>query len=344
MEVYYFTGRKVLSEMPPAARPDQWIQNTSSIWKLPDLIVFMLRSLHWLLYETLLQRAVRRGAFDLYHETAFFPARINRIPTIYTIYDLSLIHFREKHPRERVWFNDFFFPRRIGYADHVVTISQFIRNEIHDTLGLPWDKISAVPLAPDPVFQKQGGNLVRENLSALKLPDPYFLFVGSLEPRKNLELIIRAMAMQENPVPLVLAGWEAWGDKSWLAWAPPDLKDKVILPGYVDDPAMVSMYNGAIGFIYPSLYEGFGLPVLEAMACGCPVICSNAASLPEVAGDAALYIDPGSPDSLRQAMDRILLEPELRKDMAHRGMDRAGAFSWKRSAGQMLEVFRDHCP
>jgi alpha-1,3-rhamnosyl/mannosyltransferase len=344
VEIYYFTGTKVLSQMPPPAEPGRWIKNTSVVWKLPDLLVFALRSLHWLKYEYLLRRCVRENSFDLYHETAFFPARLTTIPCIYTIYDLSLIHYRDKHPRERVWFNDFFFPRRISYADHVLTISDFIKKEICDYMNLRQGKVSVVPLAADPVFKKQSPDEVIRNLAGLNLPEKYFLFVGSLEPRKNLELIIRAMASQKNPIPLVLAGWDGWGDKSWLKEAlPQELKEKIILPGYVDDKTLACLYTGAVGFIYPSLYEGFGLPVLEAMACGCPVICSNAASLPEVAGDAALYIDPSDPDALQLAMDQIISNPDLRQDLRERGLVQASRFSWKNTAEITLRVFHDHC-
>ena len=339
VKVFYFNGNKVSQEMPPAARPKRWIKNASFIWKLPDLAVFVLRSVHWMRYEYLLQRAVRRGNFDLYHETAFVPARINLIPSVYTIYDLSLIQFRNKHPKERVWFHDFFFPRRIRYANHVLTISEFIKNEIHEILGLEPDRVTAVPLAPDPCFSLQKPEIVKKTLSALNLPEKYFLFVGSLEPRKNLGLIVEAMARQKDSVHLVLAGWKGWGDKSWLSQAPPALKKKIITPGYVDDHTLVSLYTGALGFIYPSLYEGFGLPVLEAMACGCPVICSDAASLPEVADDAAMYINPQDPDTLKHAMEKVSTDPKLRQDLRRRGLRRAACFSWKKTAEKTLELF-----
>lgn len=113
VKITYFTGPQRLATMPPLASPEKWIKATSAVWKLPDPVVFFMRCVYWLRYEYLLKREVQNGHYDLYHETAFTPARISGIPVVYNIYDLSLIHFRDKHPRERVWFHDFFLPGRL---------------------------------------------------------------------------------------------------------------------------------------------------------------------------------------------------------------------------------------
>lgn len=340
VKISYFTGTKVLPEMPGPAKPDQWIRNTAFIWKLPDPVVFSLRCAHWFRYEYLLRKEIRKGNHDLYHETAFFPAKISRIPLVYTIYDLSLITFRDKHPRERAWFFDFFLPRRLKYASHVLTISDFIKSEIIDTLKLSPHTITAVPLAPDGHFAPRGRPHINATVKKLRLPEKYFLFVGSLEPRKNLDLIIKAMARQKDPLPLVMTGWDGWGDKSWLDEVTRSgLEDKVIMPGYVDDETLARLYSGSRGFIYPSLYEGFGLPVVEAMACGCPVICSTAASLPEVAGDAAILVDPHDPARLAKAMDELAADDLLHQQMCDNGLRRATDFSWAQSARQTRRVF-----
>lgn len=137
-----------------------------------------------------------------------------------------------------------------------------------------------------------------------------------------------------------MAGWNGWGEKAWVKEIDRfGLKEKVIFAGYVDDDTLAALYSGARGFIYPSLYEGFGLPVLEAMASGCPVICSNAASLPEVAGDAALLVDPHAPADLAAAMERVAQDDAVRRQLIAEGLSRAKEFSWARTAKKTLTVF-----
>jgi glycosyltransferase involved in cell wall biosynthesis len=166
------------------------------------------------------------------------------------------------------------------------------------------------------------------------------LFVGTLEPRKNLSLLIRALTISKTKIPLILAGWQGWGDKKWKQLiADPKLHRRIFFAGHVDDETLACLYTGASAFVFPSLYEGFGLPILEAMACGCPVICSNAASLPEVAGDAAFQLDPTDAEGLAHALDSVLTDSTLRRSMIQKGIERAQQFSWKETAAKTLEVF-----
>ncbi len=131
-EVSFFTGKAVLADMPDLAPSERWQQVTQRLWQCPDAVVFGLRYAHWLKYEFFLNRACRRQPYDLYHETAFTPARLTAVPSVYSIYDLSLRRYRETHPRERVWFFEYFIKRRLRYTRHVLTISEFIRQEIID--------------------------------------------------------------------------------------------------------------------------------------------------------------------------------------------------------------------
>jgi glycosyltransferase involved in cell wall biosynthesis len=176
----------------------------------------------------------------------------------------------------------------------------------------------------------------------------YFLYVGSLHPRKNLVLLLRAFAslvkrgMLESDVRLVLVGKRGWLYEEILAEASqPLLRDRVVLPGYVPDKDLPALLSGALAFILPSLYEGFGLPILEAMACDAPVICSRVSSLPEVAGDAALLIDPHDREDLAQAMARVACEPELREDLVHRGRAQVARFSWEACARTVLAALEE---
>ncbi len=339
--VHYYAGHSCTTEMPDQARPSPWMKATSLVWKLPDPLAFGFRAATWMSYELRVRRLIRRNSFNLYHETAFTPSAVRGVPQVLTMCDLSLQKFREMHPKERVWFSDFFLKRRLGYATHIITISDFIRSEICDELHLPGEKVTAIPMASDPLFFPRESQKARGMVEALGLPQDYILFVGTREPRKNLSLLIKAAAACESDIPIVLAGWEGWGGDPWLEIAKEQgLQNRIFTTGYVDEESLACLYSNALALVFPSLYEGFGLPVLEAMACGCPVICSDAASLPEVAGNAALLIDPYGFEDLAVAIDKVVCDSALRMDLIQKGFERAGQFSWERTAKQTLEVFR----
>jgi len=317
------------------------MKTTSLVWKFPDPLVLGFRVATWLSYEYRIRRFIRHARFDLYHGTAFTPAAIWNIPQVFTLYDLSLLKYREMHPKERIWFSDVFLKRRLGYASHIITISDFIRCEILDELHLPAEKVTAIPLAPDLFFFPRKRGKAEVVVEALGLPRDYILFVGTLEPRKNLPILIKAAAVCESDIPIVLVGWEGWGSEEWLEMVKDQgLRSRIFTTGYVDEESLACLYSNALALVFPSLYEGFGLPVLEAMACGCPVICSDAASLPEVAGNAAILIDPAEFEDLAVAIDRVVSDSALRMDLIKKGFERAGQFSWERTAKQTLEVFR----
>lgn len=338
--VSYITRSGVSSEMPPQAESVAWSKKTERIWRLPDPVVVGLRVLYWRNFEYRLRRGCRREPFHVYHETAFFPAALEDVPVVYTIYDLSLIKYRSEHPRERRWFFDLFFKRRLPYASHILTISEYVRNEIIDETGLPPHLVTAIPLAADPIFSPRKKSEVAEVLRRRGWPEEYILFVGTLEPRKNLSSLIRALTIAETKIPLILAGWQGWGDKEWMRLINDQkLQRRVFFTGHVDEETLACLYTGASAFVFPSLYEGFGLPILESMACGCPVVCSNAASLPEVAGKAALQVNPTDAEGLAHALDIVLTDSKLRQSMIHQGIERAARFSWKETAVKTLEVF-----
>jgi alpha-1,3-rhamnosyl/mannosyltransferase len=340
-ETAYFDGRDLFDRMPPMADSGQWQQMTQSVRRLPDPLVFALRAARWHRYEQRLNRICRgTPRFSLYHETAFTPARLTAVPTVFSVYDLSLRRYRHTHPRERVWMFEYFIKTRLKYARHMLTISEFIRQEIMDEFKVPASRVSSVPLAPDPVFAPAAPGAVAQVRQRYGLPEEYLVFVSSLEPRKNIDLLIEALAAARTDIPLVLVGWHGWGDKAWLEKVHKSrLKDRILFTGHVPDPDLPAVYTGAAALVYPSLYEGFGLPILEAMACGCPVICSNAASMPEAAGDAALYIDPGDTDSLVHAIDTLVPDTGARQTLKTLGLARAKQFTWEKTARQTLDVF-----
>jgi glycosyltransferase involved in cell wall biosynthesis len=174
------------------------------------------------------------------------------------------------------------------------------------------------------------------------LPEHFIFFTGSLEPRKNLKNLIQAYSGLDKrirkDIKLVLAGFKGWQNKEIMALLR-KVKSDVFYLGYVSDAALRDLYNLATLFVYPSFYEGFGLPPLEAMACGCPVVVSNAASLPEVCGGAAYYVDPYNIESIAEGIHKVLTDEALRQSLIEKGLERAKLFSWEKSAKKHIEVF-----
>jgi len=200
--------------------------------------------------------------------------------------------------------------------------------------GVPESKIAVVYPGYDDSLARVDPAAVRARYG---LPEDYFLHVGTLQPRKNLVRLMEAVALAPAPVCLVLAGRAGWLSGSIVAKAR-ELGHRVRWLEYVPDEDLAGLYSGALALVFPSLFEGFGFPVLEAMACGTPVICSNTSSLPEVAGEAAVLADPGDVQAWLAAMLRVQAEPGLRAALAERGLAQVRQFSWRRAAQETLAV------
>ncbi len=342
-EIHYYTGTRLSRQMPAQAEPGEWMKRTEWLWKFPDVIVTTLRAIHWLLFERHLRGTLKTEPVSIYHETAAFTAAniFKRIPQVFTLYDLSLLRFRDMHPRERVWFADLFFKRRLKEATHIITISDFIRQEAIEYLQIPEDRITAIPLAPAPQFKEQTEDTCRAVREKYSLPESYFLFVGTLEPRKNIETVVNALKGTDAAHHFVITGWDGWGDKQWMSQDEgEEYKKRIHLTGYIPDEDLPALYAAATALVYISHYEGFGLPVVEAMACGCPVICSDAASLPEAGGNAARYIAPDDIEGVVTAMNDVASDDKLRATMKAKGLRHAASLSWEDNARRTYEVFK----
>jgi glycosyltransferase involved in cell wall biosynthesis len=335
----FFNGIAASSRMPSQAEPVRWAKSTGLIWRLPDALVAALRGVHWLRFERKLRAACKKTKYAVYHETGFIPPALPGVPVVYTLYDISLVKYRAEHPRERVQFFDFFFKRRRQYADHIITISEFMKQELIAYLGFDPDRVTAIPLASDPVFSRRHDAQIASACAALSIPHDFLLCVGTLEPRKNIALALQALMLAKTDIPLVLTGWQGWGDKGWLEVIKKShLEKRVFITKYVTDEMLACLYSGARALVYPSFYEGFGLPVLEAMACGCPVVCARSSSLPEVAGDAALFFDPHDAWDCAAAIEKVVCDSTVHKQLTMRGFSRASDFSWQRTARRTYEV------
>jgi glycosyltransferase involved in cell wall biosynthesis len=288
------------------------------------------------------------GPVDLVHSTTFcvpsFRLRPKRL--VVTIYDLSFITHPELHLPANVAHCLAGTRLAIEQADAIIAISEHTRRDLLERLAAPAERITVTPLAHDPGFARvTDGRRLAAARKRYGLPEHFVLFLGALEPRKNLLRLLEAYAALpaglRQDVGLVVAGMSGWlNDPIRGRVAELGLDRSVHFAGYVDAGDLSALYSLATALAYPSLYEGFGLPVLEAMACGTPVLTSNVSSLPEVAGEAAMLVDPADVESIAAGLRELLESASRRAALAALGTARAATFSWDRCARQTLEVYR----
>ncbi len=287
--------------------------------------------------------AVRRHHSDVLHVSYIAPPVV-ACPTVVTVHDLSYLAYpRSLSPRARFMLTAL-VPLSVRRAARVIAVSAFTRKDLMTRYGIAEEKVVVIHEAAGPAFR------VLDNAASRRLPEgvtePFVLAVGNLEPRKNLARLIEAFgAVAREPgitAKLVLVG-KAKGEEGALERHVEHhgLRDLVVFTGFVGEDDLVLLYNRAALFIYPSLYEGFGLPPLEAMACGCPVVASNVTAMPEVLGDAALLVDPESTRALADAIRTILQRDELARDLRARGIRQVELYTWTRAAKQTREVYGD---
>jgi glycosyltransferase involved in cell wall biosynthesis len=259
---------------------------------------------------------------------------------VVTVHDLAFVVHPELYPR--AWRLQYRagLARSVRSADALIAISRHTGEDLARHTRVARHNVHVVPLAAS--LPPSGADLA-ETLARLKIPELYVLFVGTLEPRKNLARLVRAyrrVAGRGAPHALVLAGPMGWRPQGLLRELSEEAPGNVVLTGRVSAQDLDALYRGAAAFVYPSLYEGFGLPVLEAMARGLPCVVSASSSLPEVAGEAALPVDPRSVAGLAEAVERILSDDDLADRLRRAGVARAARFSWDRTARQTLEVYK----
>lgn len=287
-----------------------------------------------------------RGA-GLLHVLHYNAPLLHRGPLIVSI--LDLIHITEQSYRHSVssWiYAKPMLKMAARKAEHIITISEYSRNQIVGLLGVPRSKVSVIYCGANPEFRPLNQEDSREFVShELSVPDRYILYVGNLKPHKNVSVLLRAFAdlRKRGAIShkLLVVGDDArWGTARRRECVDLGIIDDVTFVKYVTQHFLPHVYAGADLLVMPSTIEGFGLPVLEAMACGTPVICSRAASLPEVAGEAALYFDPSSPEELACAVERLLGSGDLQQDLRLKGLERAKEFSWDESVRKHVELYR----
>ena len=278
---------------------------------------------------------------DLLHSPDFVPPFRRRFRSVITIHDLAFLRFPHLLTDESARYYGQ-VARAVESADQIIAVSHSTAQDILELLRADPAKVSVVYSAAAPDCRPLTPDEVRQQRSLLKLPERYLLFVGTLEPRKNLPTLLEAFApvWHRHGIPLLIVG-----GKGWLFQDLFDTRDRLGLEegvgfvGAVPSAQLPYYYGCATCLVMPSLYEGFGLPALESMACGVPVVVSNVSSLPEIVGDAGLTVNPTDIDGLSAALETVILDEDLRRRLSRAGLERAGQFSWDRTARETLSVY-----
>jgi len=319
---FFVFSHKALNLSLPSSNGNLKVTNESS---------FPVRAVY---LHALLPRVLDRIQPDLCHYTNFLAPISQAQPYVVTIHDMGLEVMSNAHPLMKRLYTRRLIPRVAKQARLIITNSEYSKWEIVRHLGIAEDRIRVTPLAASPEFKPTPGS---------QKSNPYFLYVGNLEPRKNLERLIEAFArMPQKDHELLIVG-DRWyrGEAAEKKVRALGLTGRVKFLGYVPRTELPSLYSGATAFVYASLLEGFGLPVVEAMACGAPVITSNNSSLKEIANGASLLVDPQNVEELSRAMSNLADDKALRRELSAKGVKRAQAFSWENTARLTLDAYHE---
>ncbi|MEM6528031.1 MAG: glycosyltransferase family 1 protein [Chloroflexota bacterium] len=300
---------------------------------------------HHRIERTALSVEIARFGLDVFHSPDFIPPRRGARRHVITVHDLTFLHYPQFLTSQSRRYYNAQIHGAVRHADHILTISQSSHDDIVNMLGVPPEKISIHLLAAEDNFTPQSSDVVAQMRRELDLPAEYVLFVGTLEPRKNIDGLLTAYRQLLQSLPdapaLVLAGNRGWLlDDTLHEIESMQRHGRVIWREKIPQQWMPALYSGATAHVMPSFYEGFGLPALEAMACGTVPIVSNRSSLPEVVGDVGLQIDPESPEDMAQAMYTALTDATWRTQQEQAGIERAAQFSWQDAAQVTLAAYR----
>ena len=344
-DLYAFYGRRWRHEAPtvPGGRRNR--HSTRALIDVIKPLVPLRRELRQAQQQFAFARGLRRHAIDVYHEPNYVPIGYD-VPVVVSVHDLSWLRYPQTHPRDRVRWLERGMPRVVERAAAIIVDSEFVRQEVLASLGVAPGRVHAIHLGVSQEFRPRSEAEARAVLQALDLAHgEYVLSVGTIEPRKNVGHVLAAYARLPEALraryPLVIAGARGWRaadlERDLNALAE---DGRIRFLGDVPDADLPALYSGAAVFVFASKYEGFGLPPLEAMASGVPVLVSDRASLPEVVGDAARLIDPEQPEDTARGLEELLEDSDARSLLARRGIERAARFTWDACARATLAVYR----
>jgi glycosyltransferase involved in cell wall biosynthesis len=294
-----------------------------------------------------LPRYASRNKLELFHGTNYDIPLWRRCATVLTIHDLSQLLHAETHEKRSVRRARRRLPHMARVADVIITPTESVRNDVCRIFGVVPEKIFAIPEAARACFRPLAVGETAVTRSRLGIGDDFLLSVGTLEPRKNLSVLVNAFAevtsaRPESSTQLVIAGGRGWlSGPLFDAIKKSPVRDRIVLTDYLHDDDLRALYSACQAFVYPSIHEGFGLPPLEAMACGAPVVASRIPALEETTGEAALLFDPGSVDELTKRILKVLDNESGRRELSAAGLRRAAEFTWKKTAEATLNVYEE---
>jgi glycosyltransferase involved in cell wall biosynthesis len=280
---------------------------------------------------------------DLFHATEHLLPPLHGVPTVLTVHDMIFKLFPEHQKRLNYWYLNATMPLYCRRADAIITVSESSRRDIVAHYGLNPAKVTVVYEAPAPEFVPALQTAVEAARQRYGLPERFLIHVGTIEPRKNLTRLVEALQQLRDAgltIPLLVVGGKGWLYEGFFRRLETlEVRDAVRFPGYVPSADLPILYSAATLAVTPSVYEGFGLPVLEAMACGTPVLSSRSSSLPELGGDAACYFDPYDVEEMASTIHAAWTNGEQRAEMRQKGLAQAAKFSWARAAEETLAIY-----
>jgi glycosyltransferase involved in cell wall biosynthesis len=296
-------------------------------------------------WEQLLAPLVlRRSRADLFHGVHSVVPVASPVPTVVTVHDLAFIRFTQTFRAYNRAYLDFATRVSVRRASRVLVVSEHTKREVVGLLGVAPERVVVTPNAVREHFRPPEPATLAAFRAKKGLPEQFLLYVGTLEPRKNLVTLLEAYAQvaRRHDVPLIVGGGKGWlYDAVFKRLDELGLRERVQFVGYVAEEELPLWYAAATVFVFPSIYEGFGMPPLEAMACGTPVLTSNSSSLPEVVGDAGLMAPPHDPAGFAEALDRLLGDPALRQELRERAPAQVARFSWRTTAERTLRAYEE---
>lgn len=289
---------------------------------------------------------LKKQQFDLFHGTNYDVPILRSCPTVLTIHDLSQLLHSETHEKRSVRRARRRLPLMARVATLIIVPTLNVRDEVHDHLGTVFEKLRVVPYAPRRCFRPVDADVSASVRKRLGIEDQFILYVGTIEPRKNIITLVRAFEAVVNSnrarPQLVLAGKTGWLTSEFFAYLEQsNVRERIILTGYLPDEELAALYSSCTLMVFPAIYEGGGLPPIEAMACGAPVVSTDTPSISEMTGNGARLFTPRDHNQLAQIISELLDDDQERKQLAERGRARAAQFSWERAAKLTYDVYEE---
>lgn len=287
---------------------------------------------------------LRRTGASLYHGMLNVVPLNCPVPSVVTVHDIAFIRYPHTFRAHNRTYLDFATRTSVRRADRICAVSEHTKHELVGLMGVPPERVVITPNAARSIFRPIAASELEQFRIGQGLPEQFILYLGTLEPRKNLTTLLEAyyQLAQHTSAPLIIGGGRGWlYGPVFERLEALNLQDRVKFVGYIPGEQLPYWYGAATLFAFPSFYEGFGMPPLEAMACGTPVMTSNTSSLPEVVGDAGLMVPPDDPTAMAAAMQQLLTDAELRAELRERGFKQAERFSWRTTAERLLAVYED---